>query len=108
MQSENFSPKDSLLLLDSMINHAKNRFTENGFLYLLWGWLIFICAVSHFILLKTQLLKHPEMIWMSCWVAIIFQIIYWALKKKKRKKVKLYSDGIIDNIWICMGICFWY
>ena len=31
MQPENFSPKDSLLLIDSMINQAKNRFTENGF-----------------------------------------------------------------------------
>lgn len=40
MQPENFSPKDSLQLIDQMINQAKNRFSENGFLYLLWGWLI--------------------------------------------------------------------
>ena len=49
MQSENFSPKDSLLLIDSMINQAKNRFSENGFLYLLWGWVIFACAIFHFV-----------------------------------------------------------
>jgi len=104
MQSENFSPKDSLLLIDSMINQAKNRFTENGFLYLLWGWLILISAVGHFVLLKLQLFKHPEIIWMSCWVAIIFQIIF-LVQKKKKEKVKTYSDGIIDNIWMCFGIC---
>lgn len=104
MQSDNFSPKDSLQLIDNMINRAKDRFTENGFLYLLWGWLIFISAVSHFILLKTRLLKHPEMIWMSCWVAIIFQIVY-LVRKNKKVKVKTYSDGIMDNIWMCFGIC---
>jgi hypothetical protein len=104
MQSENFSPKDSLLLIDSMINQAKNRFTENGFLYLLWGWLILISAVGHFVLLKLQLFKHPEIIWMSCWVAIIFQIIF-LVRKKKKEKVKTYSDGIVDNIWMCFGIC---
>lgn len=83
MQTENFSPKDSLQLIDSMINQAKNRFTENGFLYLLWGWLILICSVGHFVLLKLQLVKHPEIIWASCWLAVIFQAIYLVRKNKK-------------------------
>ena len=104
MQQENFSPKDSLLLIDSMINQAKNRFSENGFLYLLWGWLILFCSTGHFILLKLQLFKHPEIIWASCWLAVIFQIVY-LVRKKKKETVKTYSDEIIGNIWMCFGIC---
>ncbi len=104
MQPENFSPKDSLLLIDSMINQAKNRFTENGFLYLLWGWLVFISAIGHFIMLKLQLFKHPELIWASCLLAMILQVIY-LVRKSKKETVKTYSDGIIDNIWMCFGIC---
>lgn len=104
MQPENFSPKDSLLLIDSMINQAKNRFSENGFLYLLWGWLILFCSLGHFILLQLHLFKQPEIIWASCWVTAIFQIIYLAQKKKK-EKVKTYSDQIINSIWICFGVC---
>ena len=104
MQSENFSPKDSLLLIDSMINQAKNRFTENGFLYLLWGWTVFACSMFHFAAIKLSLLKHPEWVWMITWAVVIFQIIYLA-KAKRKEKVKTYSDGIIDAIWICFGIC---
>ena len=104
MQTENFSPKESLLLIDSMINQAKNRFNENGFLYLLWGWLILICSVGHFILLKLQLFKHPEVIWASCWLAVIFQIIYLA-RRKKKEAVKTYSENIIGYIWVSFGIC---
>jgi len=104
MEQENFSPQESLQLIDNMINKAKNRFTENGFLYLLWGWLILISSVGHFVLLKLQLFKHPELIWTSCWLAIIVQIVF-LVRKKKKEKVKTYSDGIIDNIWICFGIC---
>ena len=99
MESESFSPKDSLLLIDSMINQAKNRFTENGFLYLLWGWTVFACSMFHFAAIKLSLLKHPEWIWMITWAVVIFQIIYLA-KAKRKEKVKTYSDGIIDAIWI--------
>ena len=104
MQTENFSPKDSLLLIDSMINQAKNRFTENGFLYLLWGWVIFVCAIFHFTAIKLNLFKNPEMVWMITWAVVVFQIIY-LVKAKKKEKVKTYSDGIIDAIWICFGVC---
>jgi len=104
MQQENFSPKDSLQLIDSMISQAKNRFSENGFLYLLWGWLILVCSIGHFILLKLNWFKHPEIIWASCWLAVIFQVIYIS-KTKKKEKVKTYSDEIINYIWISFGVC---
>ncbi|MEO7307826.1 MAG: hypothetical protein ABIR78_03720 [Ferruginibacter sp.] len=103
MESENFSPKDSLLLIDSMINQAKNRFSENGFLYLLWGWLILFCSIAHFVILKLQLFKHPEVIWASCWLAVIFQVIY-LVRTKKKEIVKTYSEEIINYIWISFGI----
>ena len=104
MQSEDFSPKDSLRLIDNMISQAKNRFTENGFLYLLWGWVVFICALFHFTVLKLHLFKHPEWVWSVTWAVVIFQVIYLA-KVKRKVTVKTYSDGIIDAIWICFGIC---
>lgn len=103
MQPENFSPKESLRLINSMIGQAKNRFTENGFLYLLWGWTIFIGSVFHFVALKLNLFKHPEWVWGITWVVVVFQVIY-LVKLKKKEKVKTYSDGIIDAIWICFGL----
>lgn len=102
MQQDNFSPKDSLQLINNMINQAKNRFSENGFLYLLWGWLILFCSIGHFTLLHLKWINHPEIIWASTWVAVIFQIIY-LVKTKKKEKVKNYSDNIIGYIWTSFG-----
>ena len=104
MEEDNFSPQQSLLLIDSMINKARNRFSENGFMYLLWGWLIFICSLGHFLMLKLNWFPHPELIWASTWLAIIFQTIYFSFRKKK-ETVKTYSDGILGSIWISFGIC---
>ena len=102
MQSDNFSPKESLQLIDSMINQAKNRFSENGFLYLLWGWLILFCSIGHFILLKLNLFKHPEIIWASCWLVVIYQIFY-LVKRRKKETVKSYSEYIIGYVWMSFG-----
>lgn len=104
MQPENLSPQQSLELIGNMINKARHRFSENGFLYLLWGWVIFFCSTGHFILITTTDLKRPEMIWVLCWLAVIFQIIY-LVKNKKKETVKTYSDAMIDYIWISFGVC---
>lgn len=103
MQPENFSPRESLQLIDSMINQVKNRFSENGFLYLLWGWVILLSALGHFILIQLQLFAHPEMIWMSTWLTIIYQVIY-LLRRKKRETVKTYSEQIMGYVWMVFGV----
>lgn len=102
MQEENFSPKESLLLINSMINQAKNHFTENGFLYLLWGWVIFFCAIGHFILLQFTQVKHAELIWYSWIPATIFQFIYLS-KREKKERIKTYSGNMVNFIWISFG-----
>lgn len=104
MQQEGLSPRESLMLIDSMINKARNRFSENGFLYLLWGWLIFFCSLGHFMLLQFHWVRQPEIIWASTWLAVIFQVIY-LLKQKEKEKVKTYSEAIVNYIWVSFGIC---
>lgn len=103
MQTENFSPKESLLLIDNMINQAKNRISENGFLYLLWGWVILFSSVGHFVLIQLQLFKHPEMIWISTWLTVIYQVIY-LVRKRKQETVRTYSEHIIGYVWMVFGI----
>jgi hypothetical protein len=103
MPDNQLTPAESLQLIDSMINKAQQRFSENGFLYLLWGWVILFCSIGHFLLLQFQWLKEPETIWATCWLAVLFQIIYLS-KNKKKEKVKTYSNEIIDYIWVSFGI----
>jgi len=102
--TEKLTPLDSLQIIEEMINKAKNNFAENGFLYLLWGWVIFVCAIVHFILIKINFLVHPESVWALTWLTIIFQIFYLS-KNKNKEKVKNYTDDIVGFIWMSFGIC---
>jgi hypothetical protein len=100
---DNFSPHESLAIIEGMINKAKNNFTDDSFLYLLWGWVVFICSIGHFIMLKFTTWQHAEMIWMLTWVTVAIQIIY-LVKKQKKERVKTYTDEIISYLWVTFGI----
>ena len=48
----NFNEQDSLRVIREMIENSKAKIKDNGFFYLLWGWLVLIASLSNFFLLK--------------------------------------------------------
>ncbi len=99
MNNSDFSPQESLQLIESMIKKAQNKFAENGHLYLLWGWVVFICGILQFVLLHFFQYKEHYSVWMITWVVAIYQIIYLK-KKQKQKIVKTYYDEVIGYVWM--------
>ena len=96
--------QSSLALIESMINKAQNRYSENGTLYLLWGWIIFTCSLGHYALLAyTSLGANAGYIWMLIIVALVYQLYYLNLKEKK-ETVKTYTDEMIGYVWMVFGI----
>lgn len=100
---EDFTHTDSLAVIQAMINKAKDQFSENGHLYLIWGWMILVCSVGHFILIKFFVYQKAPMIWILTWGAIIYQT-YYLWKQGKRKKVRTYTDDIIGWVWLTFVI----
>ena len=97
------SEKDSMRLITSMINKARNVVSENGFLYIVWGWVILICCVVQ--LLSDLLFHYPYAyyIWFSTYAVLIFQIIY-LVRKKKSGITKTYTEEINAFVWIAFAI----
>lgn len=103
--NEQLSAQSSLAIIESMINKAQNRFSENGTLYLLWGWIVFFCSLGHYLMLQyTTIGNKSGMIWMATWVAVIYQIFYLS-KRQKKETVKTYTDEIISYVWVTFGVC---
>ena len=100
---ENFTHSDSLTVIQAMINKAKDQFSENGHLYLLWGWVILLCSVGHFILIKLFESPNASLIWLLTWAAIIYQT-YYLWKQGKRKRVRTYTEDIMGWVWITFVI----
>jgi uncharacterized membrane protein YfcA len=104
MQEQEFSPHESLHLIESMINKARNRFSENGHLFLLWGWVILLCSIANFISAYFfNSLETLKYIWILIVPTVIYQIIYLA-RKEKNEKVKTYADEIYNYVWVAFVI----
>jgi hypothetical protein len=104
IEEQNFSEKESLELITSMINKAKNRFVENGFLYILWGWVILICSIIQFISLYFFNSEKGYYIWFLSWGLLIFQINYLRKKRKTRTEIT-YTSEIGEFVWVVFVVC---
>jgi len=102
--NESLSPVDSLRFIESMIHKAQNRFSENGTLYLLWGWTIFLCSLVQYFSLKFTSFSNASLIWLLVVFVMLYQIFYLS-KKRQTVKVRTYTDEIIGYVWMTFGIC---
>lgn len=103
MQDEQISGSESMLIIQNMINKAKNQFSENGFMYLLWGWAVLLCGLAQFVLLHFFQSPNHYFVWFFTWVVLIFQIFY--LRKERRtRRVHTYTEDIIKYVWICFVV----
>jgi hypothetical protein len=96
---------EGILLITSMINKAKNRYSENGVLYLLWGWLIFTCCMIQFVSIHFFHFSKAYYAWYSTWALFIYQI-YYLRKNKKKQRVTMYTGEIIGYIWLVFIITY--
>jgi hypothetical protein len=101
---ESQSAKDSLQFIESMIHKAQNRYSENGTLYLLWGWTIFLCSLVQYFFLKFTSFSNASLIWLLVVFVMIYQIFYLT-KKQQTVKVITYTDEIVGYVWMTFGIC---
>ena len=95
---------ESIRLIATMINKAKNRFNESGFLYLLWGWVVLICCVAQFSASYFFGIGNAYYVWFVTWIVVIYQV-FFLRKKRNLRAVRTYTDDINQFVWIAFFIC---
>jgi len=103
MNEENFDPKQSLLLIESMINRAKDKFAEDGLMYLLWGWVVLVCSLTQFVLMHFFKYPYHWVVWFASWIIVIYQVVY-IRKKIRRRRVRTYTGYILGYVWLTFVI----
>lgn len=101
--NSSFSPQESIRLIESMIKEARNKYSENGHLYLFWGWVILLCSLGNFILAYFQLYNKPYIVWWLTVAAGIYQAVY-VTKHKMNRAARSYTDILYGYIWLTFGI----
>ena len=101
----NFSPQQSLQLIESMIAKTKANISETSFYFLVWGWVAFTGLIGQFILKVVFQYRHHYIIWLIAFVALFISILH-GKKYRNKKKVQTYIGENMSNLWTGMGISF--
>ena len=103
--NQKFSAEQSLHLIKSMIEKAKQDVANNSFYLLLWGWLIFISALLNFGLMKFTGFERPYLAWNLVWIGAIASMIK-GIKDSRKTAVKTYVGETMKVFGISQAILY--
>lgn len=102
---KDFSPEESLYLIQSMISKTKGSVALDSFYFLFWGWLVFACCIIEYVLMiYFQYPKH-NYVWFLMPVGGIISGVYSSRQAKTRKSIT-YIEEALSFLWIAIGLSF--
>jgi hypothetical protein len=99
------SPQESLDLIKTMINKTKGAVADDSFHFLLWGWLVFGCCLTSYILKTYFHYPNHFFVWWLMPVGGVISAVYGA-KQSREQKVKSFLDEALGYLWIAIAISF--
>jgi len=96
-----FSKQESLDTIQRMVANAQRRFQEKGEITILWGWLVMLTSLAHYLILKFQWIsgKYAWLVWMVMLV-VGFVLQYRIIRKKSRERqYTTYYDRTMAFLW---------
>lgn len=100
---EDFSPQQSLQIIQAMIDRTKHTVADRSYYFLLWGWLVFAAAISQYVVKNVLHSDLHGLVWNLMWLGAIFSAIH-GRKENRIKRVKSYLDDSLKYLWIALGI----
>jgi hypothetical protein len=98
--NEKMTGEESLRIITEMINKTKINIRQSSFHLLFWGWLIFVCSMSDYLLWKFTDFTHPFYVWILVVPGALVSIVYGFITGRK-EKVHTYADRLY--MWTWMG-----
>ena len=93
---------EGLQIIQQMISQAKQHYSDDSFMFLLWGWLVFIASLSHYIL-ANEGFENAQLVWLLMIVGGIASALY-GRKKRKQAQVKTYIDEFSKHVLVAFMV----
>jgi hypothetical protein len=104
MEEKEISIEESLNIMQGMVKQAQRKISEDGFLFIFWGWLVFLTAMGYYLMIRLEIpLDKAWMVWMLMPLGGIFTAIY-SIRRSKKEKVKTYMDAYMGFVWTAFGL----
>ena len=98
------SYQESLDLIQSMIDTARNKVAEDGFHFIMWGTLVIICSILNYALIKTGYGNISYIPWIVMPFIGVPMAFYYERQLKKEGHVKSHLEDFIKYLWLSYAI----
>lgn len=102
-REKELNPGESLAIIASMINAAKNKLADDGFLTIFWGWLVLVSAIINYIGVSYNI--HASYAVWSILMPLggVVSVLY-SRRQSRKEKVKTYLDTYLCYSWMAFLI----
>ncbi len=103
-EEKSLNPEESLRVIRETIDLAKNSVRENGFYFLLWGWLVVLACLTEYYLLNQGYGDKSHLAWAALPLLGVPAVFLYEWRRKKMP----YEQNIIrkwyGQVWMAFGI----
>ena|SRR6218665_240525 len=97
-EEKQLTQEESLRIIHEMISAAKNEVKADAFIFLLWGWLVFVASLAQFILVMAHV-QWNSLPWMLMPVGGVITVVY-SMRKARKDKTKTNVTESLKYTWI--------
>jgi hypothetical protein len=104
-EEKTLNPQESLRIIRETIDLAKSSIWQNGFHFLLWGWLVVFASLADYYLSVVVHSPKHYMAWLSMTViGVPVALIYEWRREKKAPTVANTVRSWYGRVWLAFGI----
>ncbi len=102
MEEKTIQPEESLAIIQEMVQKTKQHYGDNSFYFILWGWLTFVAAMAHYLLLPVYSEKSA-IVWLLMPLGAIISLLY-SRRQTNTQLVKTHLETYIGSLWMALGM----
>jgi hypothetical protein len=98
-EEKQMTGEESLKIITDMISRTKTNIRQSSFHLLFWGWLIFFCSLTEYLLIKLTDFANPWYVWYFVIPGAVVSMVY-GFTKGRKEHVWTYATMLYVWNWV--------
>lgn len=104
MKEKQLTYEESIQVIQGMIDIAKNKITETGFHFLLWGFLVVSASLTQYFLIQNEFGDESNLVWLIMPLIGVPLAIVYEYKRGQKEKTQSKFDKLYGFLWLGFAI----
>ena len=104
MEEKELTHEESLQLIRGMLDLAKNKISETGFHFILWGILVTSACLAQYFMIQNGMAERSHWVWIFMPVVGMPLAFLYEYRKSRKERTNTRFDRLYGYLWLAFGI----